>query len=593
VRLEIESHSRTQDLGPRIELRRSGERGDDHAICVHPERVDLDGSGPAGLRYAVETLLQLVRGDARIPACEIEDEPDLALRGVMLDVSRGKVPTLATLQELVDICVKLKLNALMLYTEHTFRFRRHPKIGNDASPLDAETMLALDEYAADRHVDLIPTLQSLGHMEHVLKLPDYAHLAESDARWTISPALPESYQLLDDLYSEYLPLFRSKWFNANCDEPYDLERGLSAPRAEEVGPGGVFLEHVRRVRDLANAHGKRTMIWGDVVHTHPERISEIDRDLVLLDWWYEANFDFDRVKRFAENDIAFVVCPGTSSWNCLFPRIPNSITNIERYSDAGKRHGAFGLICTDWGDSGHYNLQGGSWFGFAWAAQHAWSGATAPADFDRAFSNALFGDRSGAVARCYREIGAIHEAGFPVFNGSALQFLYFDDLDRGYFAEGVRPATLRANQKKLARASERLDKARPAFGDDDLTWRELRLALDCTVLATRKGLAGHDFIRWRRNAKPLGARDRKHLARELAGLAHEQAALIRTLHKLWLERSAPSNFEITERRLKRSVASMRRAASALERDRPPAPPPEHPGFGMKDVFRVLLESIRA
>jgi hypothetical protein len=588
--LPIEWHARARDLGARIELRSEGERGEAYRLTVASDRVEVLGNGTAGLRYGVETLLQLLRSAGNIPACAIEDAPDFQLRGIMLDVSRGKVPNRKTLHQLVDLCVRLKLNALMLYVEHTFQFRRHPRIGSGASPLDAATLRELDDYAAERHVELIPSLQSLGHMEHILKLPEYTELAETDRCWTISPSEPGSYELLSDLLSEYLPIFRSRLFNANCDEPFDLEAGKSARRASELGAGGVYLEHVRRIRDMAGSLGKRTMIWGDVVHSLPERIPEIDRDLVLLDWWYEADFDFDRVKRFADSGIEFVVCPGTSSWNSLFPRIDNSIENIAGYANAGRRHGALGLVVTDWGDFGHYNLQGNSWFGYAWAAQQAWSGSQPARDFDRSFSNVVFGDPSGRTARSYRELGAIHDAGFSVFNGSALQFLYFDDLDRGYFVEGAKPATLRRSARRIERAAARLDAAREAFQPDDLSWRELRLATDASRLAIRKGLAGRDYIRWRRARERFDARARRRLGRELTDLATEQRALGRTLRKLWLERSRPSNFEITAGRLDRSVRSLRRAARALSSNRIPSPPPPHPGFGVGNVFAALRES---
>ena len=89
----IETHARTTDLGPRIELRRDGDQGEAHRLDVTPERAVLAGTGPAGLRYAVETLAQLVDARGRVPACHIEDAPDFPKRGIMLDVSRGKVPT--------------------------------------------------------------------------------------------------------------------------------------------------------------------------------------------------------------------------------------------------------------------------------------------------------------------------------------------------------------------------------------------------------------------------------------------------------------------------------------------------------------------
>ncbi|UCE86796.1 MAG: family 20 glycosylhydrolase [Deltaproteobacteria bacterium] len=592
VELAIEGHARTDELGPRVELQHgsaAGKLGDGYRLDVEPTRIAAEAGGPAGLRYAVETLSQLLRKSGRVPACSIDDEPDFEMRGLMLDVSRGKVPTPATLRQIVDLCVHLKQNALMLYTEHTFRFRRHPEIGADASPLDAETLRTLAGYAAERHVDLIPSLQTLGHMRHILKLPRYAHLAETDARWTIAPVDPGTYELLADLLDEYLPNFRSRWFNANCDEPFDLGRGRSGLRDEQLGPGGVYLEHVERVREMARAHNKRTLIWGDVVHAHPERIRDLNRELVLLDWWYEAQHDFDRVRVFAEHGIAFLVCPGTSTWNSLFPRLENSLENIARYADSGRRHGALGVVTTDWGDHGHYNLLGNSWFAYAFSAQQSWSGDPQPGAFDRAFSRELFGDASGEAAKLYRALGELHDVGMPsVMNASPLQLIYFDDPGPAHAIAHARVRALRRTQRKLERVRERVARARERFAREPGTHEELLFAADASLLATRKGLAGLAYLDWRRRPTRLDARARRRLARELGALADAQRALRRRLRKLWLARSAASNFEITGRRYDVSIRGLRRAARALEANRPPKPPPRVERFDGR-AFQNLFE----
>jgi hexosaminidase len=147
VRLPIEVHLRRSDLGRHVALDHTGgapgTTSDRYRIIVSDDVVEVRAGGPSGLRYAVETLIQLIQPGGSLPGCVIEDEPDFAMRGIMLDVSRGKVPTFESLCGLVDVLVKLKLNTLMLYTEHTFRFRRHPKIGATDSPLDGETMRTL------------------------------------------------------------------------------------------------------------------------------------------------------------------------------------------------------------------------------------------------------------------------------------------------------------------------------------------------------------------------------------------------------------------------------------------------------------------
>lgn len=596
--LAIEGHRHDAGLDPCIVLdidpdasaaSRPALRAQAYRVEVTPERVRVVGAGPAGLRYGVETLLQLVGRRGRIPCCRIEDVPDLERRGLMLDVSRGKVPTEQSLAELIDLCAMLRLNVLMLYTEHTFRFRRHPDIGRDAGSLDAATMRRLDARARARFVDLVPCLQSLGHMEHVLSLPAYRHLAETDMGWTISPADPGTYALLGEFYDEYLPNFTSPWFNANCDEPWDLGRGRSAERSAALGPGGLYLDHVRRVRDLAARSDKRTLIWGDVVHAHPERIPEIDRDLLMLDWWYEAELDYDRVGAFAENGIEFMVCPGTSSWNALFPRIDVSLANISAWADAGRRHGALGLLNTDWGDFGHYNLQGNSLLAYAWGAQEGWSGQVEAADFDRAFSRVLFRDPSGSVARLYRGLGALHDAGFTMFNGSALQYLFFDDVERGYFVDATTEAALESLRSRLERLRPRIASAIEKLSIGRRTLRELLYACDASSFAVRKAEAGRQVLAWRRGELALDARGRRRLAAALTELAGEQAALGRRLRGLWLDRARPSNLEFTLRRVRRSARMLRRAARRLADNRPGTPPPRE-AFTHEGAIRAMRQT---
>ena len=573
------------------ELRHLDSYHDVYRLHITPDGAALSSPSAAGLHYAAETLLQLIGPDGRLPCCTIEDGADLELRGLMLDISRGKVPTRESLEDLIDTCAALKLNLLMLYTEHTFRFKKHPLIGRGDSPLSARTLSALDAYAADRFVDLVPCLQSLGHMEHILKLPRYRAMAETDQGWTIAPTHPQTLPLLRDLYHDYLPLFRSKWFNANCDEPWDLGRGQSKKRSETLGPGGLYLEHVKRIQRLAARHGKRTMIWGDVVHAHPHRIPELDPNLVLLDWWYEADFDFDRVKVFARNEIDFMVCPGTSSWNSLFPRVANSLANISGWAEAGRRHGALGLVNTDWGDHGHYNLQGNSLLAYAWAGQEAWSGTSPSREFDRAFSRLFFADASGEVARIYRALGALHDPGFKVFNGSALQYLFFDSVDTAYFIGPCQVSRLEALGRRLKILRTRIDKARRNARRGQLEIDEILYAADASDFSIRKALAGKKYLAWRRDPSTLRAPGRRALAQKMNTLATEQIGLGKRLRKLWLARAQTSNLDMTLGRLRRSARHLRAAARRLEKNLITASP-DKKAITLQGVLESVRESLR-
>jgi hypothetical protein len=560
---------RSAALRPRTNTAR-----DAYQLRIRKTGAEIRAPSAHGIRHGLQTLAQLVTKRGRLPALDVRDQPDFRDRGLMLDVSRGKVPTRETLLELLELCSRLRLNVLMLYIEHTFAFRRHPEIGKGASPLDAETILWLDAEAHDRGVELVPCLQSLGHMERILSIDRYAPLAESERGWSLSPALPETYQLLGDLYDEFLPLFRSKRVNANCDEPFDLGTGRSAARAARHGRGAIFAEHVEKLRRLATRHGKRLMIWADFAHQNPEHIDSLDREIVLLDWWYEADFDADRIRSLRRRGFETWACPGTSSWNCFFPRIENAVGNVERWADAGRRHGASGLLDTDWGDFGHYNALGVSLHGYAWSAQQAWSGAMPTNLFDRAFARRVFGERSPRIAKLYRKLGSIHDAGFRIFNGSALQYLYFDTLPRSFFLGHVRRAALERSSARLEPVSKEIDELGLEDADDDflgLARQEIHWAAAATRLSIEKGLAVLDYNEWRSSPDSLRAPQRRALARRLDRLAEEQRAQLDRLRSLWLARNAISEFGITQRRIRKSISNLRRAADHLRENTPPLP----------------------
>jgi len=80
---------------------------------------------------------------------------------------------------------------------------------------------------------------------------------------------------------------------------------------------------------------KSMMMWGDIILQHPELIKEIPKDIIMLNWGYEVGHNYATTKQFAETGLRQFVCPGTSSWNVLFPRINNSNTNIRSFVKIG------------------------------------------------------------------------------------------------------------------------------------------------------------------------------------------------------------------------------------------------------------------
>lgn len=430
VRLPVERAGKLDGLGRRILLLRTGRdeslypplrrlarrlrhaptrvRDQAYLLDVTPHQVIAAAATPQGLYYAAQTLRQLLSENGTIPCLSITDWPDYPFRGVMLDISRFRVPKLDPLFERIERLAALKINVFQLYTEHTFVFRRHPTIGKNCGSMSAEDIIRIDEFCKSHFIDLNANLQSFGHHDHLLSIPKYNHLAEKpDTPWTLCPVDPRTYRLLDDLYSECLPAYSAKLFNASCDETWELGKGRSARLAQKIGLGRVYLGHIKKINDLARKYGKQMMIWADIVLKHPDCIPDIPKNILLLDWGYEAGGRLNGLKTLKRARLEHWTCPGVSTWQRIFPNIENACKNIAERAVAGQESGALGLLNTDWGDYGHAQMPSASCHGYAWGAEQAWTPdlRTDRDDFDRRFAWAWFRDQSGLFGRLYTETG--------------------------------------------------------------------------------------------------------------------------------------------------------------------------------------------
>src|SRR5258706_1265761 len=281
-----------------------------------------------GIHAAVATLSQILSEyGRRLPCLEIRDWPDLARRGVMLDISRGRVPKLKTLLELVEHLADFKINEFQLYTEHTFAYRNYEPVWRGWGALTGEEILQLDARCRQLGIDLVPNQNSFGHLRYWLEYPPLKRLAETQAPYegaggtflrypaTLAPNHSGTLPFLRELYDELLPHFSSTRFNVGCDETWDLGLGQSQGLCAARGKGRVYLDFLKRIHREVSARGKRMMIWRDIILHHPELIRELRPDLIALNWGYEPDHPFHReAAHFTHAKVPFYVCPVTATW---------------------------------------------------------------------------------------------------------------------------------------------------------------------------------------------------------------------------------------------------------------------------------------
>lgn len=534
----------TDSFKPKIRLDKTIKNSDGYRIEILTTGIDIFAATNTGAYYATQTLKDIAAiYGSKLPACKIEDEPDFKRRGVFLDCSRGKVPKISTLKDLVVHLAHWKINELQLYIENVFAFKKHPDIGKGYSPFTPDEILQLQKHCQKHHIRLVGSLASFGHMEKILALPKHQHLGELPGYrgfpggTTLCPTNAGSIKLISELYSEFVPLFKAKDFNVCCDETWELGEGKNKKLAQKIGKGRVYLDFLLKIYRLCKKYNKRMNLWADIILKYPELLKKMPKDIVLLNWEYEQDGkNIYRTKELAKTGIPFMVCPGTSGWLTGGSRLPNSMANITNFAAQGRKFGAEGLLNTDWGDNGHRNFLGVSLHSFAHGAAQSWNGQKVDnKKFTENFCSNFFGEHTGRLASIIRLLGSTYiTCGTKAANKSWLYFALVEPVKNQPDStinlmneKGLRKIIKQFSDEsiwpKLPRQKEIFEK---------ITFEELKLAGIMDYLSARRALAVKS-LRTGENIKKT----------ELQQISRQMQKMAKDFKKLWLMRNKISRLK--------------------------------------------------
>jgi hexosaminidase len=394
--------------------------GQGYTLDIRPGKLTVEYSSQQGLYYAIVTLKVLKQNYAgSIPCVYIEDFPDLNIRGLMLDISRDKVPTMETLKGIVQLLADLKYNHFELYVEG-FSFA-YPSFKNlwegKETPVTGEEIKELDAFCKSRFIDLVPNQNLFGHMMSWLATDQFKELAECpkgfkmmglvSMKGTIDPSDPRSIELVKKMTDDLLPNFTSGYYNVNLDEPFELGKGKSKELVEKKGEGQVYLDYALKIHEIATSNKKKMLMWGDIVFKHPELIPLLPKDITLLDWGYESSYPYERhCKMLQAAGRNYMVCPGTNSWTSITGRTDNMIATIESATTNGFKYGATGMLNTDWGDLGHWQYLPVSYAGYTVGGALSWNSKSSKSLPLSAFlNNYVFKDKSAVMGDLVLDLG--------------------------------------------------------------------------------------------------------------------------------------------------------------------------------------------
>jgi hexosaminidase len=582
-----------------------------YELTLDRDGIRLVHRDAAGRRYAEATLDQLRAADddpgaphGELPGVRIRDWPDVAVRGYMLDISRDRVPTRATLTRIVELMALARLNQLQLYTEHTFAYRDHEAVWRDASPLTPDDVAWLDELCRAAGIELVPNQNCFGHMERWLRHDAYRPRAETPDGFELVPGVHRSPAVLaptaqnaafvHGLLAELLPCFTSRQVNVGCDETFELGLGASRDAVERRGRARVWFDHMCRVVEPLLEQGYEVQVWADILRQAPELIAELPDGMIPVAWTYEApprdggepagsaetaatgtaatdaaadtvgmatalrraGIDPDAHRGFAGNvaplveaGARFWVAPGTSAWSSLVGRIDNALGNLLDAAEVGRAHGAGGYLITDWGDNGHLQPPSVSFGPLLYGGAVSW-GLDANRDVDVAgvLNRWAFADPTRRLGGILDSAGRLwRRTGQWAANCSPLEAALV--TGRAYMVQGrPDPEQLTTTVGALDDALASLDRAQPGCEDGPAVVAELTTAVRLARHGAWRLLARSDDGGSGRSGDAPGR------APSLAARRDDLAELVERQRSSWRARSRPGGLTDSIARLEATLA---------------------------------------
>ena len=85
--------------------------------------------------------------------------------GVMIDMSRNAVMSIAGLRRFLPLLKKMGYNTVFLYTEDTYEVDGHPYFGYMRGRYSKAEMKEIDTFAKELGITVIPCIQTLAHLQ--------------------------------------------------------------------------------------------------------------------------------------------------------------------------------------------------------------------------------------------------------------------------------------------------------------------------------------------------------------------------------------------------------------------------------------------
>lgn len=350
-------------------------------LHINLENIDLEitnGSSFAvkknenKVRIDVTEKVELFRGLSFLKGndlvIQVEQRACFETLGFMIDVSRNAVLTLEALKNLIQTMSYMGFNMAMMYTEDVYELKEYPSFGYMRGRYSQEELKELDEYAEVRGIELIPCIQTLGHLENALKWPDM--IKYRDTPGVLMVGDESVYEFIEQMIQFAADTYRSKRIHLGMDEAMDLGLGNYLRKNGYQNGFHIIETHLKKVEHITEKYGLKPMIWSDMYFRlgSPENlyydencsipssvINNASKNISLVYWDYyhkTEQFYDDYFAKHKEFNTEVFFAGGMWTWVGAAVNYPLFFKTSLPGLESCKRNHIKHVFLTAWGDNG-------------------------------------------------------------------------------------------------------------------------------------------------------------------------------------------------------------------------------------------------
>ncbi|KAF2366864.1 Glycoside hydrolase family 20 catalytic domain, partial [Trinorchestia longiramus] len=294
---------------------------------------------------------------------------------VHLDL-KGAPPKLSYLKKLIPYMKEMGATGLLIEYEDSFPYwgpLSSLAARNAYSRKDIAEILSL---AKGLEMEVIPIVQSIGHMESSLKLKEFEEMREvPNYPQVICPTNNKTIPLIKTMIDQIIELHPGlNWLHIGADEVFNMGECVRCQAfmvANDFGKGEMFLHHIKKIaKYVKDVYDVQPIIWDDEVRKAPASTinkSGIKDYVEIMVWKYDpgimADLRMDIWEKYMESFAGIWIASafkGASNPDSFITNINERLNNHKEWMELVDMYKSVipfrGITLTGWQRFDHFSV---------------------------------------------------------------------------------------------------------------------------------------------------------------------------------------------------------------------------------------------